>query len=143
MADPAPSTAAEGRGIVRASWLATAALAVSDLGAALGPKWLLVPGAIVAVALFLGGCGVFIGAWVVAAQRSREDLVDLAGLFFLTGTAPKSVRRHLLGSTIAQSVIAVTCATLRPAAAAGILAPVSGLALGALWAARHGRFPLR
>jgi len=135
--------AAAGRGIVRASWLATAALAVSGFGAALGPKWLLVPGAIVAVALFIVGCGVFIGAWVVAAQRSREDLVDLAGLFFLTGTAPRSVRRHLLGSTIAQSVIAVTCATLRPAAAAGILAPVSGLALGALWSARHGRFPRR
>ena len=72
MAEQAPSDAAAGRGIVRTSWLATAALAISDLGAALGPKWLLVPGAIVAVALFLGGCGVFIGAWLVAAQRSYD-----------------------------------------------------------------------
>ena len=143
MAEQAPSDPAAGRGIVRASWLATAALAISDLGAALGPKWLLVPGAIVAVALFLAGCGVFIGAWLVAAQRSREDLVDLAGLFFLTGAAPPPIRRQLLGSTIAQCAIAVTCATLRPAAAAGILAPMSGLALGALWAARHGQFPAR
>jgi hypothetical protein len=128
---------------LRASWLATAALAVTDLGAALGPKWLLVPGAIVAIVLFVAGCGIFVGAWVIAARRSREEVVDLAGLFFLAGTAPAPVRRHLLGSTIAQSVIAVTCAALRPAAAAGIFAPVSGLALGALWAARHGRFPHR
>ena len=134
---------AEGLGIVRASWRVTALLGISDFAAALGPKWLLVPGAIVGLALFLAGCGVFFGAWVIAARRSRTDVIDLAGLFFLTGAAPPAIRRHLLGSTIAQCVIAVTCATLRPAAAAGILAPVSGLALGALWAARHGQFPHR
>ena len=44
---------------------------------------------------------------------------------------------------VVQAIVAVTCATLRPADAAGILAPVSGLALGALWAARHGKFPRR
>lgn len=143
MAETQADPAAQGEGLIRASWWATALLGVTDVGAAVGPKWLLVPGAIVAVALFFAGCGVFLGAWVVATRRSRTDVIDLYGLFFLTGAAPAGIRRQLLGSTIAQCVIAVTCATVRPAAAAGILAPVSGLSLGALWAARHGQFPPR
>jgi hypothetical protein len=132
-----------GRGTIRASWICTALLAATDLAAALGPKRLLVPGAVVAIGLFLVGCGVFIGAWVIAANRSRTEVVDLYGLFFLGGSAPKRVQRLLIGSTLAQTVVVVTCATLRPATAAGILAPVAGLALGALWAARHGEFPRR
>jgi uncharacterized membrane protein (DUF441 family) len=131
-----------GYDIVRVSWIATALLTLFDVAAAIGPKTLLIPGTVVAVALFLGGCGVFFGAYVLSLRRSRTDAIDLEGLFFLR-TAPKTVRRHLLGSTLVQAIVAVTCATLRPAAAAGILAPVSGLALGALWAARHGEFPPR
>jgi hypothetical protein len=98
---------------------------------------------VVAVALFLGGCAVFVVAYVTAARRSRTHALDLAGLFFLAGSAPARVRRDLLASTITQSVVALVCASLRPAAAAGILAPVSALSLGALWSARHGEFRRR
>ena len=136
--DPRP-----GQGIIRASWIATAILTISDAAAALGPEELLVPGAIVAIALFLLGCGLFVGAWVIAANRSRTETVDLYGLVFVSGVGPKRVQRHLVGSLLVQCALVVTCATVRPATAAGILAPVAGLGFSALWAARHGEFRRR
>jgi hypothetical protein len=132
-----------GQGIIRASWIATAILTVTDGAAAFGPEELLVPGAVVATALFLLGCGLFIGAWAIAANRSRTEAIELYGLVFVSGVGPKRVQRHLVGSLLVQCAVVVTCATVRPATAAGILAPVAGLGFGALWAARHGEFRRR
>jgi hypothetical protein len=99
----------------------------------------------VALAMFALGCVAYLLGYARAVRRSRADEISLAGLVFLVGVAPVTVRRLLLGSTAAQVVVAVTAAALRPftTLAFGILAPVFGLGLQCLWSARHGRFPPR
>ena len=66
-------------------------------------------------------------------------------LFFLDHSAPKPVRRSLLGSLAVEIAVAVAGAALHPntSLAFGILAPVYGLSLAGLWGARHGTFPKR
>ena len=98
----------------------------------------------VALALFTGGTVGFVVALVGAASRSRRDELSLAGLFFLEG-APRAVRRLVLGSVAAEVVVAFATAGARPntSLAFGILAPVWGQGLAALWGARHGTFPPR
>ena len=75
----------------------------------------------------------------------RRDVVDVAGLFFLTRSAPKNVQRNLMGAFGAQCVIGIASAALRPytSSAFGVLVPVVGLGLAGLWAARRGTFPAR
>jgi hypothetical protein len=130
--------------IVAASWAGTAALTVTAVGAAITPA-LKVPAFIVAVAMFAVGTGLFVAALVVAAGRSRRDEIGMGGLFFLQGAAPRGVQLHLLGSLVAQSLVALVTAAARPytSLAFGILAPVYGLGLVGLWAARHGTFASR
>ena len=134
-----------GAGILRASWAGTAVFAVT---AAVGVA---VEGALawvafaVAVALFVAGCIAFVWAYAVAVRRSRTDEIAVAGLYLLSGSAPKEVRRQLLGSLAVEVVVALATAAARPytIAATGILAPVYGLGLAGLWAARHGTFAPR
>lgn len=132
-----------GRAIVRASWATTVVFTVVMAAGAWGPPAALVPATVVAVGMFLAGCAAFAWGYGTAVGRSRQRAIDLAGLFFLTGTAPAGVRRLLLGSAATQAAVALVAALVRPATAAGILAPVHGLALAALWAARYGDFPAR
>jgi hypothetical protein len=113
------------------------------VGAALRPGGLLLIESAVGVALFLAGCVLFAWAYGRAVRRSRRDAVHLAGLFVLSGVAPDRVRRTLLGSVAAQCAVAVAVASVRPAAAAALLAPVYGVGACALWGATHGRFPPR
>jgi hypothetical protein len=95
--------------------------------------------------LFAAGCGLFLWAYAIAVQRSRIDAVGIDGLFFLTGTAPPPVRRRFLGLLAAQSLLSIIAAASRPftAVAFGVLAPIFGLGIQGLWAARHGRFEPR
>lgn len=117
----------------------TAALAVASDG----------PARIVAVAVALGlfalGAGAYLVGYARAVQRSRMEVISMAGLAFLAGAAPTRVRAVLLGSTIFQVVVALVSASLRPftTLAFGIMAPLFGLGMQALWSARHGRFPPR
>jgi hypothetical protein len=131
----------KGAAIIRASWIGTAALAVTSIPAAVLERW---PGPAVAVdlGLFLAGAIVFLWAYGIAVGRSREHEIGIGGLYFLQGTAPKPARNQLLGSLAAQTVIAIGTAAARPftALAFGILVPVWGLALCGLWGARYGRF---
>jgi len=134
---------ADGDAIVKASWVGTALFAATALLAAA------VPGADVvalgvALALFAGGTVAFVAGLVRAAGRSRREEVNLAGLFFLEG-APRTVRRLVLGSLAGEVVVAFTTAGIRPntSLAFGILAPVWGQGLAALWGARHNSFPPR
>jgi hypothetical protein len=131
----------KGQTIVRASWVGTAALALTSIPAAVFKRW---PGPAVAVdlLLFAGGAGLFLWAYGIAIGRSRENEIGIGGLYFLQGTAPKDVRNLLLGSLAAQTAIAFATAAARPftALAFGILAPVWGLALCGLWGARYGTF---
>ena len=134
-----------GEGLIRASLGGTALLVVtSALAVAFdGPARSL--NAVVAAVLFVVGCAAYLLGYARAVQRSRTEEVTMAGLAFLVDAAPKAVQRRLIGSTVVEVVVVVTAAAVRPftALAFGILAPVFGLGLQCLWAARHGRFPRR
>jgi hypothetical protein len=130
--------------IVRASWAGTAAFVVVAAVA------VAVDGARgVAVALdltlFLAGTVVFVVALARAIGRSRHEQLDLPGLFFLSGSAPPVVRRHLLASAAVEVVAALVTAGLRPytGLAFGILVPVYGLGLAGLWGATRGTYEAR
>ena len=134
-----------GEGLVRASLGGTAVLVVtSALAVAFdGPVRSL--NAIVAGVLFVLGCAAYLLGYARAVQRSRTEVVTMAGLAFLVDAAPKAVQRRLIGSTVVEVVVVVTAAAVRPFTplAFGILAPVFGLGVQCLWAATHGRFPRR
>jgi len=137
--------AGPGEGIVRASWLGTAALGVTS---ALGTisSALDIVAFVVALAMFAAGTVAFFLAYAKAISRSRTEKLGIMSVFFLEGrVAPKPVRRLLLGSFLVEVLVAVAVAAIRPntSLAFGILAPVYGLALAGLWGARHGAFPER
>jgi hypothetical protein len=97
------------------------------------------------VLVFVAGCVAFLWAYGVAVQRSRIDEIGIGGLYFLTGSAPDPVRRWFLGLLAAQIVLSVAAAASRPftSLAFGVLAPMFGLGVQGLWAARHGEFDSR
>ena len=96
----------------------------------------------VAAVLFLGGCGAFAVGFVRIANRSRLEVVDMAGTFYLTGSAPRPVRRWFLGLWFAQiAVVVATAAFIQPPF--GFMALVYGIGLIPLWASRHATFPAR
>ena len=134
----------EGEGIVRASWLGTAALIVTSvLGLVARP---LAPLALVVdLALFAAGTVIFFVAFLKAVDRSRTEQVGVMNVFFLDHSAPKDVKRQLLGSLVVQTAAAIAIAALKPntSLAFAVLAPVFGLSLAGLWGARHGSFPER
>ena len=76
----------------RVAIVATAVFVVAQVAADVHPS-----GAVLAVAvawsllLFVAGSVAFLWAIVVAAGRSRDEEVTLAGLVWLTGAAPASV----------------------------------------------------
>lgn len=96
----------------------------------------------VSTVLFLGGCVAFGIGFVKAAGRSRTEVIDLAGLFYLTGSAPREVRRLMLGLWFAQIAVAtVSVVTVSPPF--GVMAPVWGIGLLTLWSGYHGEFQKR
>ena len=136
----------KGRGVRRASWAGTAVFAATAVAGAVAPSTFKPLALVVAIALFAGGCGVFLWAFVVVAGRSRTDRMELAQIWFLTGPpTPADVRRSLLGALAVPVVVGLATAGARPytSLAAGALVPMWGLGLCGLWAARHGEFPPR
>lgn len=97
------------------------------------------------LALFVAGTGLFLWALVVAAARSREHEMTMAGIFFLQQSAPRDVQRRLLGAFAVQIVVAFAVAIVHPSTslAFSLLVPVYGLALAGQWGARYGTFPPR
>lgn len=136
---------AEGEDLIRWSWRATGLLTVAAAAGVVAPDDLGLVTALVSIALFLVGCGVFLRAYWLALQRSRHEAIGIGGLYFLAGSAPVGVRRSLLGSLAVQVAVALAAAAARPftSVAFVVLAPMLGLALAGLWAARHGTFPPR
>ena len=100
----------------------------------------------VSVVLFLAGCALFMVDLVLAAARSRDDAMGIGGLFFLAGSAPTEVQRHLLGSLAVQ--VARRRSSQRRSTrsrrwrSARSCRP-SGWRCAGLWAVRHGLFPPR
>ena len=132
--------------IVRASYIGTAVFViVAALAAATDADPIVVAAVIVDLVLFVAGCGAFVLTLVRAADRSRADELSVAGIWWLTGSAPTSVRRQLLGAFGVEVVVALVTASVRPftGLAFGILVPTYGLGLVGLWAARLGKFPPR
>lgn len=130
--------------IVRVSWISTLVFAVTAF-AADAISFMEAPAAVVATLMFFGGAIAMGAALVIAAGRSRTEVVDIGGLFFLTGSAPKDVQKRLMVAFGLQCVIGLASAALRPytSSALGVLAPVAGLGLAGLWGARYGTFPER
>lgn len=131
-----------GRAILVASWVSTALFAVVTLPAVIDPDRFVAAFFGVSVVLFFGGCAIFAVDLVLAAARSRDDAMGIGGLFFLAGSAPRSVQIHLLASLGVQVLVGVVGAAIHPFTplAFGTLVPTLGLALCGLWAVRHGMF---
>ena len=132
-----------GARIVQASWGGTAVFTVASALGVVAPRPFSGVSSAVSVALFLGGCVVFVVAFLHAVRRSRTDEITVAMLFFLMGGGtPRPVRRRLFASLAVEVAVAVAAAAARPftSQATGVLAPMWGLSLCGLWAARHGRF---
>lgn len=138
-----PERAASWGGTERVATVVTVVFTLVQIGAVVAPDG---AAALVAVTwsllLFVAGSAAFLWAIVVAAGRSRDEQVTIAGVVWLTGSAPRSVARILRGALIVQSVVALVTAGIRPfsAVAFGCLAPMFGLGMLALHGARSGTF---
>jgi len=125
----------------------TALFTVTAAVAAVAGGWSLWPAFVVQLALFVAGLALFVAAYATAVARSREAEMGIGGLFFLAGrdTAPAAVRRWLLGAFAVQCVVALAAAAARPFSglAFAVLAPLFGVGVQGLWAARHGQFAPR
>lgn len=133
----------EGRPLLVADLAGTVALAVvTVLLAVSDADAVVVLGLAVSVALFVGGTVAWTIGFLRAVGRSREEQIDLAGLFYLTGSAPAPARAWFLRLWFAQMAIAVVAiAVSRPPFA--VMAPVWGIGLITWWASRHATFPPR
>jgi hypothetical protein len=127
--------------IVAASWLSTALFAATAVPAASGVDGLDRTAVVVSLALFALSIPVWLAAIARGAVRTtRGELVDVPGLFFLAGSAPRRVVVHLFGSLVVAVGIAVATVSREPF---GFLEPMLSLGLIGLWGARHGTFPPR
>ncbi len=137
-------------GIVRLDVAGTVLFAASAIAAAVVfDDTFRVIGVVVALALFAIGVFAFLSGYWTAVQRSREDDIAVAQLYFFGGdTAPASVKRSMLLALAAQVVVALGTAIARSSTdghpgstlAFGILVPMFGLGLNGLWCARYGQF---
>jgi hypothetical protein len=144
---PTPATAPDvvpaGRAIIAWGWAADALFAVTAVPGAFSSSDALKGAAIgVSLVLFLAGVVTCLYAFGKGLARSaRGDNVAVANLFFLQGSAPRTVRRRFLAVFLACLVVtAVTAAGLD---GFSVLVPMLPVGLAGTWAARHGVFPPR
>lgn len=131
-----------GAAIIRADQIGTAALVAGVAVGASSNQAAEVALLVIAAVLFLGGCVAFGVGFVRSAGRSRFEIVDLAGTFYLTGSAPDRVRKQLLGLWFAQIAIAAVAIPLTDPPFA-VMAPVWGIGIITWWASAHATFPPR
>lgn len=107
---------------------------------------------VVCLASFSIGVVAFLWGYWSAVQRSREDNISVAALYFLIDNcAPKAVARRMNSLLAIQFIAGLVTAGLRSSTdgkrgstlAFGILVPMMGLGLNGLWAAFHGHFAPR
>lgn len=141
MSDETAIAANAGRGIIRFGWVANALFLVTAVPAAAGVDAFEGVAIVVALVLFFIGMGAFVYAFAVAAARSANgDNVAVANLYFLQGSAPRSVQHQFLAMFVVCFVIAVATVVWAPF---GFLVPMLPLGLAGVWAARYGTFPPR
>lgn len=133
-----------GNDLYRTNLYATGAFTVAAVAAAIFPGPLRIPFAVFSCILFGLGTIAFLWAYGKALERSRDQDVSVPMIYGMT-VAPKDVRRRFHLLTFVQSAVAIATASIHPftAQAFGILAPMLGLGLAGLWAARHGTFAER
>ena len=145
-ARPVAALAAEGTGrwAVQAAWAGVAAQAVAA-AAAVASRPGRGPHVLVCTLLLLGGTAAAGLAFVRAVGRSRTEVVDVAGLFLLLGSAPPRTRLQLWAAVAAQAALGLAAASTRPytSLAFGVLAPLWAYGLAVLWNATYGAFPAR
>jgi hypothetical protein len=126
--------------IIQASLAGTALFAATAFPAASGVDGLKLPAAALSLGLFVVAIPLSLLALARAAVRTarQEDRITVGSLFFLQGSAPRPVRRLLLGSLVAALGVTVFTVSGEPF---GVLQPVFPLALCAWWGARYGTFP--
>lgn len=130
-----------GRNIVVASWATLGVFAIVAVVDAVGLHALNTPATVVSVTLFLVSLPIWIYAFGLALVRSsRGDDIAVASWVFLTPSAPKEIRRHLLGATGVCIVVALATAWANPFS---VLVPMLPLGLAAFWGARYGTYPAR
>jgi hypothetical protein len=131
-----------GAGIIRVSDVVTVVFSVVAVVSAVFLDHLNALVVAVSLVLFMAGCVAFLWAYAIAVGRSRTDAIGIGGLYFLQGSAPRSVQVRLLGALGVQVVVGVVTAAVHPftSQAFAVLAPMFGLGLTGLWGARYGQF---
>ncbi|MEQ8716005.1 MAG: hypothetical protein RIE08_00190 [Acidimicrobiales bacterium] len=135
----------DGRGTLVANWVGTGVFTVTAVAATVAPDTFRLTGVIAALALFAIGMIVMLITFAAAVERSRLEVVSVAGVWFGAGTVALPIRLRFAAALGIQLTVAFTTASIRPftSLAFGILAPLFGLGLGGLWAAGHGSFAKR
>ncbi|MFN8025083.1 MAG: hypothetical protein U0W40_01640 [Acidimicrobiia bacterium] len=132
-----------GRSIIVWGWVTDALFAVTAIpGAFLDSDVAKGVGIGVSLLLFAIGTGLCLYAFGKGLVRSADgDNVAVSNLFFLSGSAPKPVRRQFLWIFLVS--FAVTCITASGLDGFSVLVPMMPVGLAGTWAARHGVFPPR
>lgn len=132
----------QGSYLVIASWVGTAVLVVvSILGlVALDTFAPLVVG--VSGLMFVAGSVAFFMAYAKAVSRSRFEMIGVGGLYFLSGTAPKHIRRSMMWSLGIQVAFVIGVIVAKPFSSMVFtsLAPVYPIGLAGCWGALYGKF---
>src|SRR4051812_34759855 len=130
-----------GRRIIVLSWAALACFTIVAIPDALGLHAVDGVAAGISLALFLASLPIWIYAFgLVLVRSTRGDDIAVASWVFLTPSAPKEIRLHLLGATGVCVVLALATGWANPF---GVLVPMLQLGCAALWGARHGVYPAR
>jgi len=130
-----------GKRIVVASWSTLALFTIVTGVDALGVHVMNTPATLTSVVLFLAALPIWIYAFgLVLVRSTRGDEIGVGSWVFLAPSAPKDVRRNLLGATGLCVVVAFATAWRNPFS---VLVPMLQLGLAALWGARHGVYPPR
>ena len=136
-----PVAAEAGRGVIVFGWIANALFLLTAVPAAAGIDAFGGVSVAVALGLFFVSIGAFAYAFVLAAARSADgDNIAVANLFFLQGSAPRSVQRQFLAMFGVCALVAAATVVWAPF---GVLVPMLPVGLAGVWAARHGTFPPR
>jgi hypothetical protein len=137
---PPPGT---GRAIIVWGWVTNVLFAVTAIpGAFLDSDVAKGLGIAVSLLLFVAGTILCLYAFGKGLVRSSDgDDVAVSNLFFLSGSAPKPVRRQFLWIFLVSFTI--TCITASGLDGFSVLVPMLPIGLAGTWAARHGVFPPR
>ena len=134
-----------GRRLLQASWTGTGALIVAAVAGVVAIDTFAPVVVWLSALMFASGCVLFFVAYARAVARSRTDAIGIGGLYFLSGSAPAPIRRHLMGSFAVQCLVVVLVIALRPFTSLVLssLAPMFGLGCAGVWGARFGTFAPR